>query len=83
MIKNSHGMKSYKVLQGSFNHHKISKRQDLKLFPNKAKMEFCPYFALALYLVVDDDPHSVHPFYFFADRVFNETGDVDSKVSRE
>jgi len=82
-IKDAHGMKSYKVLQGSFNRHKISKRQDLKLFPHKTEMAFCPYFALALYLVVDDDPHSVHLFHFFADRVFNETGDVESKVARE
>eukprot|EP00957_Ditylum_brightwellii_P090245 6873241-Ditylum_brightwellii.AAC.1 len=46
-------------------------------------MEFCPYFALSLYLVVDNDPHSVHLFHVFADRVFNKTGDVDSKESRE
>eukprot|EP00957_Ditylum_brightwellii_P176730 13461373-Ditylum_brightwellii.AAC.1 len=46
-------------------------------------MAFCPYFALPLYHVVGDDPRSVHLFYFFADRVFNQTGDVDSKVSRE
>jgi hypothetical protein len=82
-IKDAHGMKSYKVLQGSFNCHKISKKQDLKLFPHKTEMAFCPYFALALYLVGDDDPHSVHLFHFFADRVFNETGDVESKVARE
>eukprot|EP00957_Ditylum_brightwellii_P113422 8647711-Ditylum_brightwellii.AAC.1 len=46
-------------------------------------MVFCPYFALTLYLVVDDDPHSVHLFHFFPDRVFNETGNIDSKLSRE
>eukprot|EP00957_Ditylum_brightwellii_P024010 1810225-Ditylum_brightwellii.AAC.1 len=46
-------------------------------------MLFCPYFALALYLVVDDDPLSVHLFHFCADRVYKETGDIDSTVSRE
>eukprot|EP00957_Ditylum_brightwellii_P006481 491339-Ditylum_brightwellii.AAC.1 len=46
-------------------------------------MAFSPYFALALCLVVDNDPRSLHLFHFFVDRVFNERGDIDYKVSRE
>jgi hypothetical protein len=45
-------------------------------------MAFCPYFSLAYYLVLDDDPSSKYLFRSCANTVItDENGEIESKAS--